>query len=141
MPIRREYRRFYGRAWRKVVRPRILKRAENRCEFCRVPNHALVTRAAGWWDKGVGFWHDEKGRRRSTGCLPTSRLRRIRVVLTVAHLNHTPGDDRHENLRALCQWCHLALDKNHHYETRAARKDAARPLLLQETKENNETSA
>lgn len=56
----------------------------------------------------------------------------IKVVLGVAHLNHTPGDDRDENLKALCQWCHLNYDKIHHRETRAARKDKARPLLAME---------
>lgn len=33
-----------------------------------------------------------------------------RVVLTVAHLNHTPMDCREENLRAWCQRCHLTYD-------------------------------
>jgi hypothetical protein len=59
----------------------------------------------------------------------TGRLRQIYVVLTIAHLNHTPGDDRPENLKALCQWCHLNYDKLHHKETRALRKDRTRPLL------------
>ncbi len=55
--------------------------------------------------------------------------RQVLIVLTVAHLNHVAGDDRDENLLALCQWCHLNYDKLHHKETRSARKDAARPLL------------
>jgi len=42
-----------------------------------------------------------------------------RVVLTVAHLNHTPEDVRDENLAAMCQSCHLAYDGPHHAETRA----------------------
>lgn len=54
----------------------------------------------------------------------------IRVVITVAHLNHIAGDDRDENLAALCQWCHLIHDLSHHQRTRATRKDAARPLLV-----------
>lgn len=33
------------------------------------------------------------------------------VVLTVAHLNHDCRDDREENLKALCQWCHLSHDR------------------------------
>jgi hypothetical protein len=56
-------------------------------------------------------------------------VRSVLVVLTVAHLNHIPGDDRDENLKALCGWCHLNYDKLHHAETRATRKDLARPLL------------
>jgi hypothetical protein len=61
--------------------------------------------------------------------VPKGPRRTIRCVLTVAHLNHTSGDDRDENLKALCQWCHLHYDLQHHHETRAARKDAARPLI------------
>lgn len=39
---------------------------------------------------------------------------RGRVVLTVAHLNHRPEDCRDENLRAMCQRCHLAYDEEEH---------------------------
>ena len=56
----------------------------------------------------------------------------IRVVLSVVHLNHVSGEDDDDNLKALCQWCHLNHDKGHHAETRAIRKDAARPLLVSE---------
>ena len=49
-----------------------------------------------------------------------------RRTLTVAHLNHTPADCRHENLRALCAPCHLRYDAEHHAATRRKRngKDA-----------------
>jgi 5-methylcytosine-specific restriction endonuclease McrA len=40
------------------------------------------------------------------------------VVLTTAHLNHTPEDCRPENLRAMCQGCHLHYDREHHAQTR-----------------------
>jgi hypothetical protein len=42
------------------------------------------------------------------------------VLLTVAHLNHTPEDCRDENLKAMCQRCHLRYDVPHH-RTNAAR--------------------
>lgn len=32
------------------------------------------------------------------------------MVLTVAHMNHTPEDCTLENLRALCQRCHNRYD-------------------------------
>ena len=51
------------------------------------------------------------------------------VVLTVAHLNHTPNDCRDENLRAMCQRCHLAYDRDLHTTnataTRRRKKDEA----------------
>jgi hypothetical protein len=47
------------------------------------------------------------------------------VVLTVAHLNHTPEDVRRENLRAMCQGCHLHYDREHHAETKRKARTAA----------------
>ncbi|MEO5317613.1 hypothetical protein PV761_03330 [Arthrobacter sp. CC3] len=47
------------------------------------------------------------------------------VVLTTAHLDHTPENCEDENLKAMCQGCHLHYDRDHHAETRAATKAAA----------------
>lgn len=66
-------------------------------------------------------------------CIDTSKSRLVRIVLTIAHLNHIAGDDRKENLKALCQWCHLHYDAIEHAlharVTRQTRKDEGRPLL------------
>jgi 5-methylcytosine-specific restriction endonuclease McrA len=48
------------------------------------------------------------------------------VVLTVAHLNHEPMDCRDENLRALCQRCHLNYDRPRHIAHAKARRHARR---------------
>lgn len=45
-----------------------------------------------------------------------------KVVLTVAHLDHQPENCAPENLRAMCQRCHLNYDREHHAQTRAATK-------------------
>lgn len=143
MPIRPELRRFYGRIWRTVTRPRILARAGNCCEACQKPNGRRV-----WvWsprDSRDQYWTLTKARQAwhyvSAGGaggnfvlygVQWRTARRIRVVLTIAHLNHISGDDRDENLKALCQWCHLNYDRDHHRETRAARKDKSRPLFAE----------
>jgi hypothetical protein len=51
------------------------------------------------------------------------------VVLTTAHLNHDPTDCDDVNLKAMCQRCHLAYDRDLHTRnsatTRRKRKDAA----------------
>ncbi len=47
------------------------------------------------------------------------------VVLTTAHLDHTPENCAPENLRAMCQGCHLHYDREHHARTRAATRRAA----------------
>jgi hypothetical protein len=46
------------------------------------------------------------------------------VVLTVAHLNHDPSDCRDENLRAMCNRCHLRYDVPHHQRNAAATRRA-----------------
>lgn len=145
MPIRPELRHHYtGPAW-KAVRERILARADNKCEACGAPNRVVVTRICGWWrspadhlwrhadvDGEIIDWHlpaaAEAFERPATG-----EARAVEIVLTIAHLNHTPGDNRDANLAAYCQWCHFAHDQALHVAnsraTRQARKDAARPLL------------
>lgn len=134
MPIRPELRHHYsGRAWRET-RTRILKRAQGCCEQCGVPQIAYLWfdrrydgKGRAWWGF-AGDWYDHNG---NLTAEPPSNMRErsVRIILTIAHLNHVAGDDRGENLKALCQWCHLNYDKLHHAETRASRKDAARPLL------------
>lgn len=47
-----------------------------------------------------------------------SPLTGSKVVLTVAHLCHTPQCRDH--VRAFCQLCHLNYDKDHHATTRKA---------------------
>ena len=149
MPIAKEFRKFYGKIWRTVTRPRILKRAGYKCEQCAKPDRVKVwVYDAGtpgdtdqYWTLSIKpldkqLWHycslGGSGNFRLYRGAELARCRQVTVVLGVAHLNHTPGDDRDENLKALCQWCHLNYDKIHHRETRAARKDRARPLLTME---------
>lgn len=44
-----------------------------------------------------------------------------RVILTVAHLDHQPENCDRDNLRAMCQRCHLAYDAEEHMRVRAER--------------------
>ena len=48
-----------------------------------------------------------------------------RVVLTVAHLDHTPENCEPANLRAMCQRCHLTYDAKHHAQTSYRTRKAA----------------
>ena len=43
-----------------------------------------------------------------------------RIVLTVAHLNHTPEDCELGNLKVMCQRCHFRYDHDHHQRNAAA---------------------
>lgn len=61
---------------------------------------------------------------------------RGKVVLTVAHLNHDPQDCSEENLKAMCQRCHLRYDapmhRKHAAETRRQRRVDAGQIPLME---------
>jgi 5-methylcytosine-specific restriction endonuclease McrA len=96
----------YPANWKTEIRPAILKRAGNRCEFCGVQNGATVYRQK-----------NSRGR----GQLSSYS---VKIVLTVAHLNHDITDNRPENLRALCQSCHLTHDKEQHAQTRRRNRRA-----------------
>lgn len=141
MPIRADLRHFYtGPAWRET-RKRILDRAGHKCEQCGKPNTetvetfsdvAIMGLPVMFWRTAWSQWRDWTNIGADATISFGKKLRTIRVVLTIAHLNHVSGDDRDDNLMALCQWCHLNYDKLHHKQTRSKRKDAARPLLIQE---------
>lgn len=127
MPIRPEMLNLYSDTWKTEIRPRILKRAGNRCEWCGVFNGAW-----GFRDK-KGVFHEvhplsiidiEDTCRPPFYILSTEGpLHIIKIVLTIAHLNHDPRDNRDENLAALCQRCHLAYDADiHRFHARETRE-------------------
>lgn len=79
MPIRKENKDRYPKNW-KEIRDKIVKRAKNKCEFCKAKNYE------------------------------PHPITKSKVVLTVAHLDHTPENCNPKNLRALCQKCHNSYD-------------------------------
>ncbi|MCL5994496.1 MAG: hypothetical protein M1546_00380 [Chloroflexi bacterium] len=81
-----------------VISARIKARAGHRCERCGVPDGAFVYRPA-------------KGRT-------------VRIVLTVAHLDHDTTHNDDMNLACLCQRCHLNHDRRRNL--RAAARTRAR---------------
>lgn len=124
MPIKPENRHRYPADW-KVIRAAILRRAGHRCENpeCRVGNGWIgYRRDDGYFVRlasdGEGKPDDYAGH--ATG------WRVFRIVLTIAHLNHQPEDCRPENLRALCQRCHLRYDAERHQRNAAATRRAGK---------------
>jgi hypothetical protein len=47
-----------------------------------------------------------------------AQMRRTRVILAAAHLDHDPSNNRLRNLKSLCQRCHLIHDLPHHLARR-----------------------
>jgi hypothetical protein len=108
MPIRPENRNRYPKDWPAISLRIRTQRAAGQCEC-----------------------HGECGRGTHTGRCPNHNGGQAygtgsRVVLTVAHLDHTPEHSHDDNLRAMCQGCHLHYDRQHHRETAAATRRAAR---------------
>jgi 5-methylcytosine-specific restriction endonuclease McrA len=132
MPIKPENKHRYPGNWNEI-RAAILKRADHKCEQCGVPNYALGgrTREGAWlqamplgekllrleWPRpGTEAWCGE-GK-------SAKKLRIIRIVLTIAHLDHVPENCDPDNLRAWCQRCHLRYDAEHHAKNaRATRRN------------------
>jgi hypothetical protein len=131
MPIKRENYALYpggsptSKEW-KALRATILDRAGNACENCKAPNGILIVRGIGS-DAGTymhfdgGAVHDAetgeklgyaRGSEYNAGKL-------IRVVLTIAHLDHDPTNNDPQNLKALCQMHHLRHDHEHHQKNAA----------------------
>jgi hypothetical protein len=146
MPIRKDLRHFYIGKEYEETRSRIMQRAKDRCEQCAKRNHEEVETVSGvlvfstrerrsfmfWRSFGGASWRDETGAAFPFSAMrDTDSARVIRVVLTMAHLDHNPAHRDDDNLKMLCQWCHLNWDKLHHRETRCNRKDARRPILTE----------
>jgi hypothetical protein len=122
MPIKPENRHHYQTEAYLVARQSALKRAAGKCEFCFVGNGQRIFREPSGepWSNSQVETH-----RRALGN-PAWMSRSIRIVLTCAHLNQDPEDNRLINLRALCQRCHNLIDLPYRTlnaaATRAAKK-------------------
>ena len=137
MPIKPENRHRYPADW-PAVRERILKRAGNRCEHpgCTAAQYDFGQWLDGgtrWLRWGVGATYTEAKTLAAEADFASGEEgpKPIVIVLTVAHLNHTPEDVADSNLRAWCQRHHLAYDQDHHRaNAQATRRAKAGTLEL-----------
>lgn len=99
----------YPLNWKTEIRPRILARANHRCERCGVENHAVGAR-----DK-FDVWHSTY----DISYLDSDQIfdlfgaypKTITIVLTIAHVNDPdPMNCADDNLAAWCQKCHNSHD-------------------------------
>ena len=118
MPIKPENRARYPKDWKRISAA-IRERAGHKCEQCGVPNYAVVQwRDGKWHQESVGVQSNYAAARQiAAECSigwERGEPKWIVIVLTVAHLDHTPENCGPANLRAWCQRCHLDYDKHHH---------------------------
>lgn len=118
VPIRPENKERYPKNWPEISR-RIRDAAGNKCEWCGVPNGEMGGRTAqGAWlkarplgDNGLRLEWPKEGEQSWCGSNEAAQMLRIvRIVLTVAHLDHTPENCDDDNLKSLCQRCHNRYD-------------------------------
>jgi hypothetical protein len=137
MPIRASERARYPKDW-KSISLRIRERDGQRCAcdgrcgsthwtedgkagLCSAPNGKLIIRQR--HEPEEYEVHDPCG-----GCAggDPDCARAVRIVLTVAHLDHVPENCADDNLLSMCQRCHLKYDSYQHsrnaWNTRRAGK-------------------
>lgn len=115
--------REYHPKWTLISRLIRKYRAGWHCEFCGIKNGALIMRQnMHEWRYATLLELDsieeavESGRFTRTEAI--KKLELTKIVLTVAHLDHNKNNNDFANLRALCQSCHLHLDRNQHIANR-----------------------
>ena len=120
MPI--DYKK-YPKDWKTKIRPDILKRAEDCCEFCGVHNYE------------TGF-REEDGNFRIESTINNWELaenydykKLIKIILTIAHLDHNINNNKYDNLKALCQRCHLKYDSKFHSHNRKQNRNNKKQQL------------
>jgi len=91
----------YPPNWLTHIRPRILKRANNKCEGS--PKYPMC---------------------RAVNSEPHPKTH-SNVVLTIAHLDHDPSnwEVKDDRLKAMCQRCHLGYDMARHVANRKYGRD------------------
>lgn len=119
MPIKPENKSKYPDNWKSEIRPRILERANNRCERCDVPNHTRVLRFIDLNGDHCYMLEDGEVHDAETGDMlgyarvheiPPGRF--VDIVLTIAHVTDPdPAACSDDNLAAWCQRCHNNHDR------------------------------
>jgi len=121
MPIKPEMRGFYPRDWSQISRRVRFERAAGICQGCGRPHGATIRCLPDgrWFDATRHTWRNGRGRpARWPDLDEAAQMRRTRVVLAAAHLDHDPGNNRLRNLKSLCQRCHMIHDRPHHLAQR-----------------------
>jgi hypothetical protein len=116
MPI--DYKR-YPPNWKSEIVPSVLERAGNCCENCGRQNYSSVYSAK---VNGKSVWvntiQEVFDLQIPTVLAELYIQKQVKVVLTVAHLDHdeTNWDVSIDRLRAWCQLCHLRYDAKEKYK-------------------------
>lgn len=126
----------YPSDWKTVIRPAILTRAFNHCEFCNIKNGIVVIRGE---RNGTECYQDDNGYiydantsyKIGEDYLGAGFTKGFTtIVLTIAHLDHDTTNSDYANLRALCQRCHNIYDRPNRNANIQAKKLLKQPKLF-----------
>jgi hypothetical protein len=136
MPIRPERMALYpggsirSPEWR-AIRKRIGERSGLKCETCGAPHMEVIARGSyngrdAYLVLSTGeVFCAETGLKMAEIRLSDFNARRVlKIVLTVAHLNHDETCTDEEQMAHLCQRHHLRLDAKHHAKNAARTRRA-----------------
>lgn len=99
----------YPENW-KWLSKQIVKDAGNKCELCFAPNGVYVLRGKSK-DEFLPWYPDHS-------YYTKDGFKRVRIILTVHHIDSDKKNSKIQNLIALCQRCHLRLDLLKHMTNR-----------------------
>lgn len=112
MPINPELKPLYPADWAEISHRIRFDRAAGKCEFCGARHGWYRGRNGMLWEPSIIA---------ELSLLEAAGFSKI--ILTTAHLDHDPTNNAEENLRALCQKCHLAHDLPHHLLSRRINRE------------------
>lgn len=126
----------YSADWHELSKYIRFERAGNRCEECGVPNNTMIVRSSTdgerymLYDSEADHWLVNGEPVRLSEIPAEYQGVAVKVILTVAHLDHDVTNNDHDNLKSMCQRCHNRYDapmrKVHAKATRADKKTQAR---------------
>lgn len=116
MPIRPENKKRYPSNWKTEIRPSILKRDNYECQGllnqyedrCGAKDGGYAIRDIECADARCFEYDPPEVIESFKRTFPNHK--RVKIVLTIAHLDHTPENCDPANLVSMCQLCHNTYD-------------------------------
>ena len=105
MPIKPGNKKLYPDNWKELIAD-IRERSNDQCELCGASNHLRIQRHVIF----PALWVYDSEDDPEDDPLRYDYSPAVKVILTVAHINQDPTDNRMCNLLHLCQRCHNRID-------------------------------
>ena len=109
----------YPKNWKSEIVPRILERADHKCEVCGIENKKYVYTINVYLKLPINdrygyrkIWFRNELDAIKVEHLSHGPVKKVFIILTIAHLDHDEESAgvKDERLKAMCQYCHLNYD-------------------------------